>query len=239
MTLINNRDINKLPTDGYVVFPLSMSRLHQDQDPKSCMDYIGVLDEKIHIPGNDIVFLYTNGLYFNTREVAYTARSKTNQFMIEHRNALKKFILKKVQSDRWIEGSFHFLPFDYIILNSDEYQKYFDMLSLKAKNDNDFKLLIKNSLKDRDYYDGNINFILEEIVVAHIIREHLVELPKGLVKKDSFRLITYPGPVFKPEVYVWQNKLLPQRDTKKLGRYYNSYYNPKKKVLYKFDEINL
>jgi hypothetical protein len=238
MTLIN-KDINKLPTDGYVIFPLSMSRLHGDQSPKKCINYISTLDTKIHIPGNDIVFLYTNGLYFNTKESAYTVRSKTNQLMIEHRNALKKLILKKVQSDRYIAGAFHFLPFDYIILNSDEYQRYFDILVQCAKDDKDLKTLLKNSLKNREYFAGNVNFMLEEIVVGHILREHLVELPKTLVKNDTFRLITYPGPIFKPEVYVWQDKLLPQKDKKKLGRYYNSYYDPKKKVLYKFNEISL
>ena len=238
MTLIN-RDINKLPTDGYVIFPLSMSRLHGDQSPKKCIDYISALDTKIHIPGNDIVFLYTNGLYFNTKELAYTVRSKTNQWMIEHRNALKKLILKKVQSDKYITDAFHFLPFDYIILNSDEYQKYFDKLVQHTKDNKNFKSLLIDSLKNREYFIGNVNFILEEIVVGHILREHLVELPKTLVKNDTFRLIVYPGPIFKPEVYTWRNKLLPQKDKEKLGRYYNSYYDPKKKVLYKFNEISL
>lgn len=238
MTLIN-KDINKLPNDGYVVFPLSISRLSNDQGPQKCMEYMGVLDTKIHIPGNDVVFLYTNGLYFNADEAAYTVRAKTNQVMLAHRNALKKRIAQKARDSGYITNAFHFLPFDYIILNSDEYQEYFDILRHRAEDDKDFKKIIKISLEGRDYFTGNVNFILEEIVVGHIIREHLVEFPKTLVKNDTFRLIVYPDPKIIPDVYVWQNKILPQKEKKKLGRYHNADYDPRSKILHKFDEIKI
>ncbi|MBW2990424.1 hypothetical protein KY348_01830 [Candidatus Woesearchaeota archaeon] len=235
MTL-KGKDINKLPTDGYVIFPLSMSRLQGTQSPDKCIEYIEVLDKKINIPGNDIVFLYTNGLYFNTKETAYTVRKRTTQQMLAHRNALKKLILKK---GTYMPGAFHFLPFDYIILNSDSFQSFFEKLQKILKKDKNFKKHIIKALGKREYNKANIDFMLEEIAVGHIIREHLIDFPKTLVKKDKFRLIVYPGAYFKPEVYAWQKKILPQESPKKLGRYYNATYDPDKKVLYRFDEIRL
>ena len=89
----------------------------------------------------------------------------------------------------------------------------------------------------RENNESNVNFLLEEIAVAHIIRENLIEFPKVLVQKDSYRLIVYPGPVLKAEAYVWKNKILPQKNIKLLGRYYNSTYDPVKKELYRFGEF--
>ncbi|KYK25061.1 hypothetical protein AYK26_02600 [Euryarchaeota archaeon SM23-78] len=235
MTL-KGKDINKLPTDGYVIFPLSMSRLQGDQSPEKCMEYMAVLDDKINIPGNDVVFLYTNGLYFNTKEFAYTVRKRTTQQMLAHRNALKRLILKK---GTYMPGAFHFLPFDYIILNSDCFQPFFEALYKLYKKNKDFKKYLLEALGEREPCQANIDFMLEEIAVGHIIREHLIDFPKTLVKKDKFRLIVYPGPVFKPEIYIWQKRLLPQESPKKLGRYYNATYDPKKRVLYRFDEVKL
>ena len=236
MTL-KGKDINKLPTDGYIIFPLSMSRLQGAQSPKKCMEHLSVLDKKISVPGNDVIFLYTNGLYFNTKEAAYTIRKRTTQQMLAHRNSLKRLILKK--GSPYMPSAFHFLPFDYVILNSDYFQFFFEKLQKQLKKDKTFKKYILESLGRREYNKANIDFMLEEIAVGHIIREHLIDLPKTLVKKDKFRLIIYPGPCFKLEVYVWQKKILPQENLKKLGRYYNATYDPEKRVLYRFNEIKL
>lgn len=237
-----NKDINKLPNDGYVVFPLSMSRLHGDQSPGKCMDYLGVLDEKIHIAGNDVIFLYTNGLYFNTEESAFTVRKRTNQQMLCHRNSLKRLILKgskHTPSVKYMPSAFHFLPFDYVMLNSDYFQKFFEILYKTYKKDKKFKEYLFKTLGERANTEANISFMLEEIAVAHIIREHLIEFPKTLVKKDRFRLIVYPGSFFEPEVYVWQKNILPKLNPKLLGRYYNATYDPHKRILYRFDEVEL
>lgn len=236
--LRKKQDINKLPTDGYIIFPISMNRVQGDQSPSACMRYLRLLDKKIEIPGNDVIFLYTNGLYFNTKEPSYIVRKRTNKQMLAHKRALKKLILKK-KKEKYMLSAFHFLPFDYVLLNSEYFEKFFDKLKEAYKKDKKFKHYLTKSLSKRKPSEENLNFLLEEIAIGHIIREHLVDFPKSLVKKDKFRLIVYPGSIFIPEFYSWQKKILPQQNPKKLGRYYCSYYNPKEKKLYKFNEIIL
>lgn len=230
------KTINLLPNDGYVILPISMSRVQGDQNPKNCLTYIKDLDKKIDIPSNDLIFLYTNGPYFNTEESSYMIRKRTNNQMLQHKKAIQKEIAKK---RIYIPHAFHFIPFDYIILNSDKFAAFFSKLKQTLKKDKTFQQCLKEDLGKRKPKEANMNFLLEEIAVAHIIREHLVEFPKTIVKKDTFRLIVYPGQVMKSEAYVWQKKLLPQKNPKYLGRYYNATYDPKIKKIYKFDEVSL
>ena len=233
---MTSKDINRLPDDGYVIFPLSISRLQTGQKPEKIMQFLSVLDKKLNLPTNDVVFLYTNGLYFNSDELAIDLRKKTNAIMLYHRSRLKKLIIKK---RTYFPAAFHFLPFDYVILNSDSFQNFFDILKKTYTKDKKFKDLVIKSLGKRPKTEANINFLLEEIAVAHIIREKLVEFPRSLVKTDSYRLIAYPGKPYGVEAYVWQNNILPRKDNKSLGRYYNSTYDPESKTLYKFEEFIL
>lgn len=228
------KDLNKLPTDGYIIFPLSVSRLQGDQSPKKCMEYLEILDKKVQVPGNDVVFLYTNGLYFNAKEEAHLVRKRTNSQMLAHRNSLKKLINKK--GSPYMPTAFHFLPFDYVILNCEFFKSFFDKLQEKYKKDSKFAELIDKVLGKRKKERENIDFILEELAVSHIIRYGLVEFPKTLVKDDKFRLIIYPDPETDVESYIEENNLLSRKKTKILGRYYNSVYDPKNKLLYKLTE---
>jgi len=230
------KDINKLPTDGYLIFPLSMSRLQGDQSAKKCMEYLELLDEKVGVPGIDIVFLYTNGPYFNTEDLAYKVRKTTNKEMLSHKKALQKLIIRK---KTYMPSAFHFLPFDYVVLNSDYFERFFDKLKIAKKKDRQFKRYLIEGLEGRKDNEANINFLLEEITASHIIREQLVEFPKSLAKKDSFRLIVYPGPVFKAESYVWQKKILPRNKLGRINKYNSSYYDPKSKILRWFDEMEV
>ena len=63
-------DLNQLPADGYVVFPLSMSRLSNAQNAEECYKWLEFFEKKITVLGLDAVFLYTNGLYYNDDEAA-------------------------------------------------------------------------------------------------------------------------------------------------------------------------
>jgi len=230
------KDINRLPDDGYIVFPLSMSLLNTRQSPEQCMKFLSVLDKKLNLPTNDVVFLYTNGLYFNSDEKAGQLRKRTNSQMLSHKGHLKRLILKK---KTYFPSAFHFLPFDYVILNSDSFENFFNLLKQAYKKDKKFKDLVFEGLGNRTKNEENVNFILEEIAVAHIIREQLVEFPKSLVKKDAYRLVMYPGRVLRAEAYMWKHKILPRGNPKRLGRYFNATYDPEQRVIHTFDEINV
>jgi hypothetical protein len=205
-------DINKLPNDGYLVFPLSMSRLQKGQSPGECMDILERFNDKVSVPSIDVVFLYTNGLYFNTDDQSFAMRKKTNGQMLSHRNALKKLIMNRKDIPKYIPNAFHFLPFDYVILNADNYQSYFERLQRSYRSDAGFKSAVRDSMTGRPADEANVNFIIEELVISHLIRNHEIEFPKTIVSKDTFRLIVYPGSVIPADAYCYKHRLLPRKE---------------------------
>ena len=231
-------DINKLPSDGYLIFPLSMSRLSGGQSAEKCYEWIKHFEDKISSVGIDGVFLYTNGLYYNNDDSALSVRKRTNNQMLSHRNALLKLVVK---SKKYVPQAMHFLPWDYTILNCPQYEEFFQKLVKLKQTDKIFAALLKEGLKDREESEANLSFLIEEIVVTHLIRQKMVDLPKTLVKSDKFRLIIYPGSYFKADLYQWKKKILPQKETKvnNTNPYYASHYDCEKNILYNFDEIDL
>lgn len=231
-----NYNINQLPSDGYLVLPLSMSRLSEGagQSPNDCYSVIEYFEKKISEVGVDFVFLYTNGLYYNNDESALSVRKKTNLQMIEHKNKVLKLIKK---SKKYIYQAAHFIPWDYIVLNSLKYQEYYLKLIESKEKDEEFRKYLIKGLSDRPNTEANINFIIEEIVVTHLIREQLIDFPKTLVRNDRFRLIIYPGTYLKADLYQWKNMLLPQTDS--INPFRASQYNFKEKVLYDFEMMGV
>jgi hypothetical protein len=224
-------DINKVPTDGYLVFPLSMSRISNAQSAEECHKWLEFFEDKLSVFGLDVVFLYTNGLYYNNEQSSLEVRKKTNGQMISHSNAVRNIVLKK---RKYMPQALHFLPWDYIVLNSPQYEEFYLKLKKLDKEDKEFHELILEDLNDRKESEANVSFIIEEIVVTHLIRQKLVELPKTLVKKDNFRLIVYPGQPLKSDIYQWKNKILPQS---KDFSFYASHYDISNKAIYNFDEV--
>ena len=49
-------DINKLPTDGYIMFPISMSRITNAQNAEECYKAIEFLEKKMSAVGVDGIF---------------------------------------------------------------------------------------------------------------------------------------------------------------------------------------
>jgi hypothetical protein len=156
--------------------------------------------------------------------------------MIEHKNKLLKLMMK---SRRYIPQAAHFIPWDYIILNCPQYQEYYVRLIKLKDNDKNFKKILEEGLNGRVATEANLNFIIEEIVVTHLIRQKLIEFPKTLVKQDKFRLVIYPGTFIKADLYQWKNKILPQSDEGRKNPYNASHYDFSKKVVLNFNSINL
>lgn len=233
-----DHDINKLPTDGYLVLPLSMSRLGDEkgQSPEECYKVIEYFENKVSQVGIDFLFLYTNGLYFNNDEPALSVRKKTTQQMVDHKNGLLKLLKTK---KKYIPQAAHFIPWDFVILNSPQFSEYYQTLLRLKGSDEKFKTALKEDLNGRDPTEANINFLIEEIVVTHLIRQKLIEFPKTLVKLDKFRLIIYPGTYLRADLYQWQKKALPQPENLKehSNLYYASQYDFTKKCINNFDAL--
>ncbi len=231
-------DINKLPNDGYVIFPLSMSRLATAQGAKECYEALKFFEKKIQTIGSDVILLYTNGLYYNNSEPALEVRKKTNGQMLTHRNAFMKIVLKE---KKYVPQAFHFLPWDYLLLNALDFPEFLQKLKDAYEKDETFAQLVKDSLNERKETEANISFILEEMALNHVVRQKLVEFPKTLVRQDRYRLFLYPGPYMPADLYQWKKKILPQRQNKisNTNPYYASQYDLDKRVLYNFDEMEI
>nr|MBA4405400.1 hypothetical protein [Nanoarchaeum sp.] len=219
-------DINLIQGDGYLVIPVSMARITSGQTPKQTYEIFDYFAKKLALLSNDVIILYTNGLYFNAEDISHELRVKFNQKIIQHAASLRKLIDKKKQ---YMPNAFHYLPIDYIILNSKYFELFFSILKKREKEDTKFKECIKKDMGDRKYTEATVNFILEEIAVAHIIKQRLVEFPRTLVRNDMWRLIAYPGTHLESDAYQWKNKILPQTD--KVNPYAGAHYDFNKKKL--------
>jgi len=225
-------NINLINGDGYLVLPISMARISTGQSPEEIYEIFHYFAKKLKSFSNDVVLLYTNGLYFNAEDLSHEQRVKTNHQIINHSHRLRKLIEKRKQ---YIPNAFHFLPIDYVILNSSKFRDYFNKLKRTEKTDKNFQESIKKDIGKREYTKANVNFILEELVVAHIIKEREVEFPRTLVRNDIWRLIAYPGKYMEADLYQWKNNLLPKNDS--TNPFAGSQYNFNKKRIYLFDEL--
>lgn len=223
-------DLNRIEGDGYLILPLSMSRLAKGQTPEYCYQILGTFLKKIESFSNDVVFLYTNGLYFNSEEISFENRKKTNQQVFNHVSALRNLISKERQ---FIPGAIHYLPVDYVILNAPEFKEQYDALKKLETEDPEFRDALANDSKGREYTEANVNFLIEEIATAHILRQKLVDLPRTLVRSDAWRLLAYPGEPLKSDVYQWKKRALPQKSDNPYG---GSQYNLEAEHLVIFDE---
>lgn len=217
-------DINRISGDGYLILPLSMSRLAHGhgQDPQQVYEFLKYFPEKFETYSNDVVFLYTYGLYADER-------SRLNQQAVQHTRELRKLIEK---GKRFVPAAFHYLSFDYVVLNSPEFPVYFDLLKKTEQDDEQFRAVLHHDMHGRAYGKETVNFLLEEIAVTHIMRQHLVDLPRTLVRRDLWRLVAYPGPYLQGDRYQWEQKLLPQSDD--VNPYAGGQYDVEKKVFCDF-----
>lgn len=227
-------DINQLKGDGYLILPLSMSRLAHGsgQDPEQIYKVIKHFTQKIESYSNDMVLLYTIGNYFNNDGVDSATRTRLVQQMINHSRSLQNLIEKKRE---YIPSAFHYITFDSIILNSPKYHTYFHLIKKAEREDINFRAALEKDLNGRAYTEANINFLLEEIVMAHMLRQHMVKLPRTLVSRDIWRLIAYPGSYINGDWYQWKNKILPQTDL--VNPYAGGQYDLENNVFNNFADI--
>lgn len=229
-------DINRIDGDGYLILPLSMSRLAhgRGQDPEQCYEVFNHFIPKFESFSNDVILLYTYGLYTNTEEPGFETRKKLNQQALNHVTRLRSLIEKKKE---YIPGAFHFLPFDYVVLNSPRFHDFYSILKKSAEEDEHFRAVLEKDMSGREYSEANLNFLLEEIVIAHIVRQHMVDFPRTLVRRDIWRLIVYPGAPILSSAYQIQKKILPQEDA--INPYALGQYDFENKVFNDYREIVL
>ena len=77
-----------MPANGFLILPLSMSKLHTSQSPVEIYAFLGRFADKIRTISVDVILLYTNGLYFNAEQSAMSLRKKSTNQMVTHSRAL-------------------------------------------------------------------------------------------------------------------------------------------------------
>ncbi len=235
---MNNKtgfNISRIKGSGVLILPISMSRISGGQTPEDCYEMLSYFEDKIETFSNDAIIMYTNGLYFNTEDSAFEKRVKTNMQVLSHVTKLDSLIQK---GRKFIPKAIHFMPIDYVIMNSPSYQHMFSKLKKLEKEDSEFRKFLEIDLDGRKYTEANINFFIEEIIVTHLITEQFVDLPVTLARADEWRLICYPGKTTLSQVYVCQKNILEKNQYSK-NEYRGCMYNFKDKVLEVFSDIDL
>ncbi|QQS15277.1 MAG: hypothetical protein IPK84_02785 [Candidatus Moraniibacteriota bacterium] len=235
-----NFDISSVPKDGYLIFPLSMSRLANAQSGQGLYDFLVYFESKIKYISIDCILLYTNDLYLNSNEQAVAVRRRSLHQMLGHKGEFKNILLKE---RRYVPQAFHFLPWDYGTLNAEGFTEAKNLLLHIAKNNDDFQKCLLNDLRNqgREESDINIGFLIEEIAVTCMLTRGDIPLPHILATENGWRLICYPGNPISSLVYTYKNNLLqdktkPSKDSHLFSR---SFYNMEKKILIDFDTAEI
>jgi len=113
-------DINKLPSEeGILVFPISMSRISNSQNPKSCWEYMTIFSpQKIIKPLVGLNLIYGDYLYFNSNKKASDLKNKFMPLILSHKNEMLKIISK---NPFYIEQAFSFITWNQALLECKDY----------------------------------------------------------------------------------------------------------------------
>lgn len=232
-------DVNRFNHHGQFVLPISQSKITTSQKPKKIMEYLDsigrnkVADVKI-----DVYIVYTNGLYQNSSDNTMESRLKNIAQVSNHAQELKKLISK---THGHIPGAYHFISWDYFIINSPLYSKFFSTLHKLLKTNREFQKTISTDLFNinKKINLSNTNFILEELTVNHLLRQKFIKLPTLLSKEDtSWRLIIYPGNPLLSDVFLNQENLLPENNKPEAeNTFANSLYNCELEKMFDFKRL--
>jgi hypothetical protein len=228
-------DIRTVPNYGFLVFPLSMSRLNTALSPEKLYEFLEYFETKLTHKTLDVIMLYTNDLYSNSEESGFLLRKKTLNQMLNHKAGLESLILKH---KRFFPGAFRFLPWDYALLNGPDFNSERAKLLAHMDTDPIFQAVLQQDLDaaERELTEANLHFLIEELVVSHLIMEKEVLFPYQLSMPDGWRLLCYPGNPPAGLVYLWRKNLLGNRtDIQKQHQIFaRSFYNMEAKVLVSF-----
>lgn len=232
-------DIQSLPGNGFLVFPLSMSRLSNAHSPENLYNFLEFIEKKLIHKSLDVILLYTNDLYLNTEEIAsFTLRKKILNQVINHKTAINSLILKK---NRFFPSAFHYIPWDYALLNAPDFNAERARLNSYVKSDSFFQEILKYDLAavEREVTPSNMDFLIEELVVCHLILEREIPFPHHLSAGMQWRLMCYPGRPPISLAYLWQKNYLGNNKEvpKAFQAFARSFYDTEEKVLIDFKDV--
>lgn len=201
-------DINKLPKDwGLILFPISMSRITNSQNAQGCINHLLELNKKIIEPKVGVTFVYGDYLYFHSQEPASLLKSKFQELVIDHKNAVLKLLLGKHRKDFQITPAFTFATWNQLYLWTENFKSYFNRLQKFAQTDKKLKKYLEEDAMNvgRQLTEDQKNFFLEESLVAFLATKGKMKIYNEYVHgREQWILWCYPGMPPKTQIYLFQ-----------------------------------
>jgi hypothetical protein len=201
-------DINTFPKEwGLILFPISMSRITNSQNAQSCIDHLLDLNKKIIEPKVGVTFIYGDYLYFHSQEPASSLKTKFQELIIDHKNAILNLLLGKYRHDFQITPAFTFATWNQLYLWTDNFKSYFDRLQKFAETDEKLKQYLKEDAEhlNRELTEDQKNFFLEESLVAFLAVKGKMKIYNEYVHgREEWILWCYPGNPPKTQIYLFQ-----------------------------------
>lgn len=233
-------DINKLPAkEGILLFPISMSRISNSQNAKSCFEFMKIFSpNKIVKPMVGLNFIYGDFLYLYSDEKASELKNKFMSLIIPHKNEFLS-ILKK--NPMLIQKGFSFTTWNQLYLESKDFVRLLSELKQIYSKDKEFQKYILEDLKKigkKNLNENQLNFFLEENLMFYLILKGQVRLSNDFVQgHEKWILYCYPGKPLKSQIYLYQKNFFSLTNRK--NKFEDCFYDLEEKKLYDFNKIDL
>ncbi len=234
-------DINKLPPEkGLLLFPISMSRIHNSQDAEHCLEYIRFFSpSKVSKPLIGLNFIYGDFLYLYSDKPAPELKNSFMSQVIDHKNSMEKLVSKN-HLEFQIQHAFNYLAWNQLYLGTNDFDKKFSEVKKIYENDELFKKYIQQDCEvfGREMGENQVNFFLEEALMFYLLSHNEVSLANNYIENNQKWILNcYPGKPIKSTVYL--AKLNPFKLDWSENPYQNCFYDLESKKLIKYDNVDL
>lgn len=233
-------DLSRFPVEpGMIIFPISMSRIQNAQNPEKCFEFLELFWNKIKkTEGIGLIFLYTDYLYMYSDESAQLLRDRYYSRMSAHKHGFQNILEKNPQ---YIKTAFTYMPWGQALINCAPFTSMFGKLKKIFASDPLLQACVAydgrvESVKELT--ENQINFFLEESLVLSLLSKGQIVLPNEYVQhRERWVLSCYPGKPIMTETFLYQKNPFKLFNTE--NRFENSYYDLEEKKLYDFLKIPL
>lgn len=222
-------------TNFSLVLPLSISKLSFSQDPINLINFILTFINKNAESKTNIILAYTDSLYMNKTDDAFTLHQKIRNKVLSHIEHFQSELLKQELSDYC---NIHFFSWAQLVMHCKEFRNNLTKLTKLYYSHKHFQRCVQNDIGDRQYSDVNVNFVLEEALLTYYFREQKIDLSPILSSTQRF-LLAYDGPALLSDYAIYKFNLLSKNLKIKRTLHNNSVYNIKNATLVEYEVLKL
>jgi len=200
-------DINKFPKDwGIIVLPISMSRIGNTQSPQACIDALDHFLPKIDLNRVGANFIYSEGLYMNLEQDAYTTKNDFARTAVSHMRGVRNLVSKNHRKFQ-IDHAFNFDSWFQMYLSHKDFFEAFRMVRELYDTDSEFKQKITLDAEEqgKELTERQLAFYLEEHTFAYLLMNRKLTLRNEFVNgREQWVLFAYPGNPPQAQMYLVQ-----------------------------------